>query len=187
MRRRRVSRRKRTFVDAEGTGEQSLATWLQKLCNEEGLKLHLDVKVVSGGDPRTVVEHAVSCRKRLVNSFGECKSVLVLLDEDRVASDREKGKDPETVNGRNELQRFYLAPNLEGLFVRLHCGYENRKLTTTDTKRHLKNLWSTYKKPESAGTLGKQFCLGDLLRAAKHDDGLCKALKLLGLSEAKSN
>ena len=179
-RRRVVPRRKRIFVAAEGAGEQSLARWLQAVCDDKDLHLHLDISVTGGGDTRAVVEYAVDRRRRRNDSQIQDKGALVFLDSDRLATDRANGRDPEMVMGRGDLQLVYLRPSLEGLLIRLHSGHETQ-FQADAAKMRLGRLWPEYEKPMSAGALADRFGLDDLRRAARHDDGLRAALTLLGL------
>lgn len=181
-RRRPVPRHKRIFVAAEGDGERALARWLQELCREQGLLLHLDILVAGGGDARSVVEFAVDRRRRHADFKGRDRGALVLVDTDRLAQDRAAGRDPETVKGRERLLLVYLTPNLEGLLIRLHNGCETQIVDADHSERRLRRLWPEYRKPMSAAALGKRFDLEDLRRAARHDRQLRDALLLLGLS-----
>ena len=177
--RRPIPRRKRIFVAAEGDGERALARWLQELCDEQDLHLHLDIVVAGGGDTRSVVEFAVDRRRRHTDSMGRDKGALVLVDADRLVQDRAAGRDPETVEGRERLQLIYLTPNLEGLLIRLHYGCETQFVAADDAERRLHRLWQEYRKPMPAGALGKRFDLVSLRRAAAHDPHLRDALTLL--------
>lgn len=180
-RRRAVPRRKRIFVAAEGDGDRALAQWLQGLCEDKGLHIHLDVAVAGGNDTRWVVEYAVDRRRRRNDSKTRDKGALVFLDSDRLAEDRAAGRDPETVPGRRDLQLVYLKPKLEGLLIRLHPGQERRFVAARDAERDLQRLWPEYRKPMPATALRERFGLDDLRCAARHDAGLRDALALLGL------
>ena len=179
--RRSVARRRRIFVAAEGDGEQSLARWLQALCEDAGLHLHFDIAVAGGGDTRTVVEFAVDRRRRRNDSRSRDSGALVFLDADRLAADRAAGRDPETVPGIGDLRPVYLRPNLEGLLVRLHPGREARFPAEDDAEGRLRALWPDYRKPMPAAALRGRFGPDDLRRAAGHDPDLRNALRLLGL------
>jgi len=176
-----VPKRKRIFVAAEGDGERALARWLQALCDEQGLHLHLDIVVAGGGDTCSVVEFAVDRRRRHADSRGCDEGALVFLDSDRLAQDRAAGRDPETVEGREHLQLAYLTANLEGMLVRLHNGCETQFAAADDAEKRLLRLWPEYRKPMPAGALAKRFGLADLRRASKHDRFLRHALILVGL------
>ena len=180
--RRTVPLRKRIFVAAEGDGERALAGWLQSICDEQGLRIHLDVVVAGGGDTRSVVEFAVDRRQRHTDSKGQDKGALVFLDADRLLRDRAAKRDPETVKGRDRLHLVYLTPDLEGLFVRLHGGCETQFASADDATKRLLRLWPKYRKPMPVRALRKRFNLAGLRRAAQHDPQLRKALILLGLS-----
>ncbi len=180
-RRRPVRRRKRILVAAEGDGEQALARWLQRLCDEQGLHLHLDVAVAGGNDTRWVVEYAVDRRRRRNETKMRDSGALVFLDSDRLEEDRAAGRDPETVRGRRDLALIYLRPKLEGLLIRLHPGLEKRFVAAHDAETRLRELWPEYKKSVSGGALAERFGLDELRRAARHDPDLRNALTLLGL------
>ena len=164
----------------EGDGERALATWLQWLCDEQNLHIHLDTDVAGGGDTRSVVEFAIDRRRRRAHPKGRDKGALVLLDADRLAQDRVAGRDPETVDGREHLRLIYLTPNLEGLLIRLHDGCETQFVAAADAERRLRRLWPEYRKPMPAAALAKRFDLDDLQRAAAHDTHLRDVLTFLG-------
>ena len=178
---RHVPKRERIFVAAEGEGERALVRWLQELCDEQGLHLHLDIVVAGGGDTRAVVEYAVDRRRRHTESRGHDKAALVFLDADRLAQDRATGRDPDTVEGREHLQLVFLRPNLEGLLFRLHPHREAESVVGNDAGRRLEQLWPEYVKPMRAKALRQRFGIGDLQRVARHDPELRNALTLLGL------
>ncbi|MDE2912664.1 MAG: hypothetical protein OXL68_07050 [Paracoccaceae bacterium] len=180
-RRRPIPRRRRIFVGAEDDGERIFAQWLQGLCDDLDLHLHLDIVVAGGNDTRWVVEHAVDQRKRRNESRIRDSGALVFLDSDRLDGDRAAGRDPETVPGRRNLQLVYLRPNLEGLLVRFYRGKERQFESAPNAKRRLERLWPEYRKPMSAASLRRRFNLDDLRRAAHHDPSLRNALALLGL------
>lgn len=113
--------------------------------------------------------------------MGSDKGALVFLDADRLAQDRNAGRNAETVDGRERLQLIFLTPNLEGLLIRLHGGQEALLPTAADSERRLQRLWPEYRKPMPARALEQRFGLPDLRRAAAHDAHLREALILLGL------
>ena len=152
------------------------------MCGEQGHHVHLDVVVAGGGDTRSVVEFAVDRRKRHTDSKGRDNGALVILDADRLSRDRAASRDTETVKGRDSLLLVYLAPNLEGLFVRLHSGCETQFAAADDSTKRLLRLWPKYRKPMPTRALRKRFSLADLRCAAQYDPHLRDAMTLLGLS-----
>ena len=106
---------------------------------------------------------------------------LVLMDFDRVPEDRRRGCDPEITKGSEQLQLVYLKPNLEGLFLRLCKGCENRFVDPRRALPLLRKKWPEYSKPMSAAAIDGRFDLSDLQRAAKYDRYLRRALEMIGL------
>ena len=179
-RRRKVQRRKRIFIGAEGESERSFAKWLSRLCESADLHVHLDVRVCGGGDGFKVVEYSVEQYRRR-RDYGTYSAGLVLLDADPIEEDRMHGRDPSTALDGENLLLSYLQPNLEGLLYRLHPGCERRFVFAREASRSLQAVWPDYVKPTPAETLHRRFGLRDLRRASRHDDYLREALELLGL------
>ena len=175
---RRIPRRRRIFVGAEGESERAFAAWLQRLCDAQGRHLHLKIFVADGGDGVSVVEH---CAKAIRKNKPHDKR-LVLLDSDRLAEDRRNGRDPAPVATRAGIELVLLEPNLEGLILRLHEGWETRKPAPGSVKNDLKKLWPGYRKRASADDLERRFGVDDLRRAARHDEHLRTLLKALELA-----
>ena len=175
---RRIPRRRRIFVGAEGESERAFAAWLQRLCDAEGRHLHLEIIVAGGGDGASVVEH---CAKAIRRNKPHDRR-LVLLDSDRLAEDRRKGRDPAPVARGAGIELVLLEPNLEGLILRLHEGQETRKPAPGSVKNDLAKLWLGYSKPPSADDLERRFNVDDLRRAARRDEHLRTLLEALGLA-----
>ncbi len=171
-RRSRVLRRTRFFVAAEGESEQSLAAWLQFLCDEQGLRVHLDIHVAGGGDSLAIVQFANARYDREQSPNDPFNAGFVLLDSDRLRGDIRSGRDPAAALERYGLYGVYLKPNLESLLLRLHRGQETQRPTADDATRRLRSLWPDYKKPASAHALRKRFGIEDLRRVARHDEGI---------------
>ena len=106
----------------------------------------------------------------------------MLLDSDRVETDRAAGRDARASASRWGLEIVFAIPNLEGLLVRLYKGHETHFVPARDALRQLRKLWPEYRKGTlSAGQLRRRFALADLRRAARHDEEMRKLLEALGL------
>lgn len=141
----------------------------------------MDVKPANGGDSLTVVEEAWRHLKRHPDIRAISKR-LVLLDSDRLETDRVLGRDARAKASKWRIEVVLMTPNLEGLLVRLHEGRETRVIPASDAARELRKLWPEYKKGLlSAERLKRRFRLKDLRRAARYDEALRKLLALLGL------
>lgn len=181
MRRRRVVEpRQVIFVGVEGKSDRAFAQLLQRCCEDAGLHLHLDVKPATGGDTVSVVEEA---GRRIARHPGRrfFTGQVVLLDRDRLDRDRENGRDALITAAKWRLEVVFQEPNLEGLFLRLHPGCEQRRPTARESLQELRRVWPEYNKPPTADELVQRFGLSDVRRAARHDDELRRLLRLLGL------
>lgn len=179
---RRIRRRTRIFVGAEGESERSFAAWLRGLCDSEGCHLHLDIIVAGGRSSAKIVETCAGrCRERS-GKHGPYRARLVLLDRDRLEDKRQNEANPRPIAGEAGIELVFLKPTLEGVLVRLHKGQETRQLATAeDAERALEKLWPEYRKPAPAAALRERFDLDRLRRAAEHDGDLRRLAELLGL------
>ena len=106
---------------------------------------------------------------------------LVLLDSDRVEADLQSGRDAKAMASKLGLEIIFQDPNLEGLLLRLHDGYERRRVMKGAVNARLRRVWPDYRKPPTQFQLSGRFGRNDLRRAAQHDQDLQRLLDILGL------
>lgn len=164
----------------EGTSEQAFVKFLQQLCDDHERDLSLACAKGSGGNTVTVVREANRSLQRR-SGRQQYKERLVLLDRDRVAEDREAGLNAEITASKRGFSLIYQDPNFEGVLIRLHRGWEEKKVRKGTERARLQKLWPEYRKPPTAYQLIRQFGLEDLQRAAQHDNELARLLTILGL------
>ena len=181
QRSRAVPARTPVFIAVEGPSDEAFVKFLQGLCDEERVHVHLSASVAHGGDSLAVVEHAMRylARSSARNQFSR---KLVLLDADRIDQDRKAKRDAASAAKRSGLELVYVQPNLEGLLIRLHPEHERRQVVARDAMRELRKIWPEYRKPPTAVRLRRRFGLDDLRRAALHDGELAKLLRIAGVS-----
>ena len=175
---RSVEPRRVIFIGVEGPSDRAFVRFLGKCCDRQGLHLHLEVKPAKGGDSVVVVQAAASYASRRPSFVPR----LVLLDEDRIERDMQYGRDAAATASINGLDLILQSPNLEGLLLRLHSGYERRRIQAQDAMKELQKVWPAYSKSLTAAQLDQRFGLSDVLRAAEYDGHLRKLLEMLGLS-----
>lgn len=176
-----VRRRRVVFVGVEGKSDRAFVRFLGLLCDRAGLHVHLDARPCDGGDSLEVVRETARRLKRHPDRGG-IAARLVLLDADRMQADRAAGRDALTEAERCGLEAVLIEPNLEGLLLRLHEGYEARRVPAQEEEKQLRKFWSSYSKSSLTGDrLRQRFSLGALERAARHDEELRKLLIVLGL------
>ena len=179
-RRRLVQPRRAIFIAGEGQSERPFVIFLQRLCDEAGLRVHLDAKPQDGGGSVAVIEQAGRWLKRN-RSRREYQARLVLLDRDRIEAEPQEGIQAQVVATRYKLEIVFQDPNLEGLLVRLHRGQEQRRIRASDSESELRKMWPEYQKPPTAEQLRQRFTLDDVRRAATYDQHLRMLLEVIGL------
>lgn len=175
-----VQPRRPVFIGVEGKSEQAFVKFLQNRCDEHGRNLSLICAKGSGGDTVTIVREA---HRSLTRRRGriQYKHRLVLLDQDRVDADLRAGLDAKAVASELGFEIIYQAPNLEGLLIRLHPGFEQKSVARGTEGERLRKLWPEYGKPPTAHQLIRRFGLDDLRRAAEYDKELKRLLAVIGL------
>ena len=179
-RRRLVQPRRSFFIAGEGQSERPFVRFLQHLCDEAGLHVHLDVRPQDGGGAVAVIEQAGRWLERN-RSRQDYRARLVLLDRDRIEAEPQEGVKARAAAARYKLTIIFQDPNLEGLLVRLHEGQEERKIRASESASELQKLWPAYQKPSTAEQLRQRFTVDDVRRAATHDQHLRKLLEVIGL------
>ena len=170
--------RRSIFIGVEGRSDRAFVKFLGMWCERKGKHLHLHAEPANGGDSVVVIESAIHYLSKN-SSANEFHQRLVLLDGDRIQQNMKERHDASKVASSYGLEIILQTPNLEGLFLRLHRGYEQRQLQARDAKAKLKKLWPEYDKPMTAQQLDQRFDLNDLRRAAKYDEHLQRLLTIL--------
>ena len=163
-----VEPRRVICIGVEGPSDRAFVRFLGRCGDRQRLRLHLDVKPANGGDTVAVVQAAVRHASRHPSSVPR----LVLLDEDRIQQDMQAGRDARAEASRNGLDLILQSPNLEGVLLRLHSGYERRRIRARDTMQELRKVWPSYSKSLTAAEWDRRFDLTHVLRAAEHDEHL---------------
>lgn len=130
MRRSKVKRRRVVFIGVEGRSDRAFATFLQRLCDEKGLHLHLIIKAGNGGDSVSVVEDAARYLKRH-SGKKDIGDRLVLLDSDRIVQDRHAGRDVQNVASKEKLEIIFLGRTWKGCCSGCTEGMRIGKLRVT--------------------------------------------------------
>lgn len=176
----RIEPRRVIFIGTEGRSERAFVQFLQRCCDEAGLRVHLHVKSGSGGGSVAVIRDAARYLKRLGRE--DIGAKLVLLDRDRVVQDEREGRDARAEASKSKLEIIFQDPNLEGVLLRLHKGRESRQIVASSAKIELRKMWPGYDKSSlTADRLRQRFAAADVRRTARYDEQLARLLGILGL------
>ena len=131
---RQIKNRRRIFVGVEGKSEKSFVAWIQNLCDEAELRVHLDIWVAGGGDTKNILNLSIKRMNRLKRDKGDFDAALILIDHDHLENDLAADQELVALIKSKDIEMIWQKPNLEGVLFRLHEGNENRIVTATDAK-----------------------------------------------------
>jgi hypothetical protein len=179
--RRLRAQRSRIFFAGEGESEQAFGRWLHDVCDHRALDLHLDVHLLGGGGPLSMVQTALRLRQR-GTARGAYVYSLVLLDGDRMDHRDTRAADARRLARQHGLVLILQQPNHEGLLVRLLGGRPVGVLSPSEAAHELRRLWPGYDKPATRRELRSRLSLAHLEEAARHDREILRLLQTIRLA-----
>lgn len=181
-RRARIPPRRRFFLGCEGESEQSYGALLQIVADESlQLRIHLDLQLLSGGDPLAIVEAAVEKARERARNRGRFVRRAVLLDSDRHGDSPERDNRIAPLAQAHGLLLIWQRPSHEALLLRHLPGCQTlRPSSSAAAKAALVRQWPEYLKPMSARRLAAKLGLSEIQSAAQVEDELRGFLSWLG-------
>lgn len=179
--------RDRIFVAFEGVSENAFCAWLQDLCNNLQLNVHLDrPRRMRGGDPLALVQCALKARQRSKQraGLGHRQSCL-LIDTDRLDDGSARSREAIVLAKREKLVLIRQHPCFEAVLLRMHTGRERAVPATSKAAlSEVEHVWPEYQKPPRRDQLAARFSLVDLQRLAAVEPELNHLLQILGFPAA---
>lgn len=159
--------RRRFFVACEGESEVGYAALLQRLADESGIAIHLDIRRCHGGDPLAIVEKAVSEQKLTSRRRGSCAGQAIFLDADRRDDAPDRTALADRLIGEHGFTAIWSVPAFEVLLLRHLDGCEQLQPPTSDLAlQELQGRWPQYRKGMNANELRTQLDHAAVERAA---------------------
>lgn len=118
------------FIGTEGSSDRASIKFLQRRCKDAGLHVHLHVKSGSGGSVDVIRETARNPAKHPAKD----------------PSSRVGDATPEVEASKSKLEIILQDPNLEGVLLRLHRGYESQQIIGSHAGMDFQNQWPEYDK-----------------------------------------
>lgn len=179
-----IERRKRFFLGCEGESERAYGSLIQRISDEENLHVFLDMVILKGGSPRSIVEQAVRYAGIRSSTHGPYFGKAVILDSDKLAeSPNGTLGDLETLARSRKMLLVWQRPCHEAFLLRHLEGCES--MDPADSREAMKMLrkrWHQYARPMQVSDLNERIGNRDLLRAARVEGSLKDFLEMLGLS-----
>lgn len=181
-RRPKIERRARIFLGCEGESEQGYGAFLQRLADENSLKVHIvPVNLRPAGDPLALAEKAVKAFITEQRKSGFAGKVI-LLDADRLEEPPDRGRRALELLRREGFTTIWQRPDHEGLLLRHFSGREQDDPPRGRSMAALQAVWPEYRKNTSAVDLKKKLSLTDVRRASAVVPELAALLALIGLT-----
>lgn len=184
MRRRpHIQQRQRFYVGCEGQSEGGYVALLQRLCDAEGLHLHLDIDAFPAGvgDPLDRVSAARRRSTAKARLRGAYRARFVFLDSDQAIADVQRAADARRDAARAGLILIWQETCHEALLLRHLDGHQTRRpIDTASALRNLTQAWPGYAKPMEAQALSLKIDRDAVLRAALVEPDLASFLRTLG-------
>lgn len=178
------TRRRRFFVGCEGASERGYAAFLQRLADESGLPVHLDIRRYHGGDPLAIVQAAVRELATRRIRRGEYAGQAIFLDADRRADAPDRTLLADRLILENGFQTIWSQPVFESLLLKHIRGCEQlQPATSALALRQLQGQWPEYRKGMAARELRARLDRAAVERAAATVPQLRRLLDLIGIAE----
>ena len=159
--------RRRFFVACEGESEEGYVALLQRLADEAGLALYLDIRICRGGDPLAIVESAVRELNARRIRRGAYVGQAIFLDADRRGDVPGRTACADRLLHENGFHGIWSEPAFEALLLIHLPGCERlRPATTALALEQLQDQWAEYRKGMTASDLHTRLDRAAVERAA---------------------
>ena len=159
--------RRRFLVACEGDSEVGYAAFLQRLADDSGLAIHLDIRRCHGGDPLAIVETAVRELNTRRTRRGAYVGQTIFLDADRRDDVPERTVRADRLILGHEFHGIWSDPAFEALLLKHLDGCEHLlPATSALALQQLQDRWPGFYKGMSANELGATLDLAAVTRAA---------------------
>ena len=174
--------RRRFFVACEGDSEKGYAALLQRLADESGLAVHLDIRKCRGGDPLKVVEKAVEELNSRGKRRGKYDGQAIFLDADWRDDAFRRTMKADRLIREYRFHSIWSQPAFEALLLNHIPGCEQLQPATTDLAfQQLRRRWPGYRKGMIADELRSKVDLAAVERAMAANLELRELLVAIGL------
>ena len=159
--------RRRFLVACEGDSEAGYAALLQRLVDELGLAIHLDIRRCHGGDPLAIVETAVRELNIRSTRRGSYIGKAIFLDADRRDDVPARTARADRLILEHGFAAIWSEPAFEVLLLKHLDGCEQlQPATSALALQQLRDRWQGYRKGMTANDLRARLDRAAVERAA---------------------
>ncbi|MBW8882249.1 MAG: hypothetical protein JF615_12750 [Asticcacaulis sp.] len=179
-RRGHIQPRKRYFVGCEGESEQSYVRFLQEICDDRGLHVHLLGELLDGGDALARLE-AAERRLPHLETRGVFSARFALLDTDQRRLSPDRAVQADRLAARLSVNVIWQRPCHEALLAKHFVGAHRQPQTADEALAYLQEFWPDYHKAMTAIKVSDQIDLAAAIRCGDHVPELRQLLARIGL------
>ncbi len=163
-----IAQRRRFFVACEGDTEVGYAAFIQRLANESGLAIHLDIRKCRGGDPLAIVETAVQELQIRRSRRGAYAGQAIFLDADQRDNLPDRAGHADRLLLDHAFHAIWSRPAFEALLLKHLKGCERLKPATSALAlQQLQRRWPDYRKSMVAHDVREKLDRSHVTRAAE--------------------
>ncbi len=165
--------RRRIFVGCEGESERGYASLVSRLLETVHQRLHIDAKLLGGGDPLALCETAERTITREERNRELFDLKFLLLDRDKIGVTPQRDQRIQPILNRTGAIIIWQDTAHEAMLLRHLPGCATlRPPTTILAVQQLEQNWPEYEKPMSASQLSTRLDIARLQQAAGVEQGL---------------
>ena len=178
-----IERKKRFFLGCEGESERAYGSLIQRISEDKSLRIFLDMPILNGGNPRSIIEQAIKQAEKHSSKRGAFFGKAVLLDTDTlIESPKGTRQKLEMLAQSHNMLLIWQDPCHEAFLLRHLVGGESlRPGNSRIAINTLRRRWPAYERPMHVASLYNRIGYTDLLRATSVEPILKDFLTLLGL------
>ena len=177
--------RKRFFLGCEGKSEHAYGQLLNKLAQQLGIPVYLDVRTLTpgAGDPIALVKRAAKTIKQTEKKRTAYLQNFVLLDHDRAPAGSQIAEDTDVLARGNNITLIWQRPCHEAFLLRHLQGHSDKKpLNSSESEKALIKAWPEYDKPMTRNQLGQRIGINEVRQAMGIEPELQTFLRAIGLN-----
>ncbi len=164
---RSVPLRRRIFVACEGESEQGYGALLQRIADDQQTPhIFLDLQLIGGGDPLSVVEGAQRREREQSLRYGQFELRAIFLDYDRLGQQPARDARIAAIAAAGNFLLVWQRPCFEGFLLRHLPGCQALRPPTSQLAlTAVTQRWPDYRKPMPGARLAMRIAHSEICAA----------------------
>jgi hypothetical protein len=177
----KIQKRDRVFFAGEGISERNYGQIIRLIAEQQSIKIHVDCKAVTGGDPLDIVRESVKQYKRGVKNHAPYEHGVIMLDSDTLGKNINRDNQIPIILLNMDIDLIYNDPNFEAFILHHFDGHEHDNPPAVQSLNRLKTVFPNYEKNIDAKSLLDTFSIEGVSRACSVHPELRSFLEKLNI------